>query len=198
LRKRFDNHVHGLLIWNTLFGVDAFELELIQSAQGGSVEAFSSLVERYWTRLVRIARSIVGDSEAEDCVQDALVVVWEKLSSLRDSSAFPAWTTRIVTRRCMRRARHRMRFVALDVASDGADPAGASGRESIHVQQLLGLLPARQRAVMHLTVIEGMSDSEIGEALSIAPASVRSHRRRARDVLREVLQEVGLFGGKES
>jgi RNA polymerase sigma-70 factor (ECF subfamily) len=177
--------------------VDAYELELIQSAQRGNLEAFSGLVERHWTRLVRIARSVVGDSEAEDCVQDALMVIWEKLSTLRDCAAFPAWAIRILTRRCMRRARHRSRFIALAALVDGADPASAADRESIHVQQVLSLLPARQRAVMHLTVIEGMSDSEIGEALAIAPASVRSHRRRARDLLREVLQEVSVFGGKE-
>lgn len=189
--------VHDLATWDTLFEVDANELELIQRAQSGNIEAFSSLVERHWSRLVRIARSVVGDSEAEDCVQEALMVVWEKLSTLRDCAAFPAWTIRIVARRCLRRARRRWRFVALAAVADGADPSSASDRESIHVQQVLGLLPARQRAVMHLTVIEGMTDSEIGKALALAPASVRSHRRRARDILREVLQEVGASGGKE-
>ena len=182
--------------WNTLFKVDASELDLIQRAQSGDMEAFSSLVERHWTRLVRIARSVVGDSEAEDCVQEALMVVWEKLSTLRDCAAFPAWTIRIVARRSLRRARRRSRFVALAAGTDGPDPGSACDREIVHVQQMLGLLPARQRAVMHLTVIEGMSDSEIGAALAIAPASVRSHRRRARDILREVLQELEPLEGK--
>jgi DNA-directed RNA polymerase specialized sigma24 family protein len=39
---------------------------------------------------------------------------------------------------------------------------------------------------MHLTVIEGCSDAEIGALMGIAAASVRSHRRRARQRL-EVL-----------
>jgi DNA-directed RNA polymerase specialized sigma24 family protein len=40
---------------------------------------------------------------------------------------------------------------------------------------------------MHLTVVEGMSDSEIGTVMGIDAASVRSHRRRARERLRQVL-----------
>jgi RNA polymerase sigma factor (sigma-70 family) len=55
------------------------------------------------------------------------------------------------------------------------------------VEQVLSILAPRQRAVMYFTVIEGMSDSEIGRALGITAASVRSHRRRARERLQQVL-----------
>jgi DNA-directed RNA polymerase specialized sigma24 family protein len=40
---------------------------------------------------------------------------------------------------------------------------------------------------MHLTVVEEMTDREIGAALGIEPASVRSHRRRARGQLQGML-----------
>jgi RNA polymerase sigma-70 factor (ECF subfamily) len=55
------------------------------------------------------------------------------------------------------------------------------------VERTLRRLAPRQRAVMHLTIVEGMSDAEIGRMLGIDPASVRSHRRRARERLRQVL-----------
>jgi DNA-directed RNA polymerase specialized sigma24 family protein len=42
---------------------------------------------------------------------------------------------------------------------------------------------------MHLTAIEGMTDSEIGDALAISAASVRSHRRRAREVMARILPQ---------
>ena len=53
----------------------------------------------------------------------------------------------------------------------------------IDLTRLLATLPPRQRAVLHLTVVEEMSDSEIGEVLSITAGSVRAHRRRARHSL---------------
>jgi RNA polymerase sigma-70 factor (ECF subfamily) len=177
--------------------VDANELELVRSAQRGEIEAFSALVELYWMRLVGFARSVVGDSDAEDCVQEGMVVIWEKLPTLRDCGAFPAWGMRIVARRCLRRARKRLRIVPLEDLPEAADPGGSSGRESIHVEEVLARLPPRQRAVMHLTVIEGMTDTEIGNALAIDAASVRSHRRRARESLRRILDERRLLGGNE-
>ena len=55
--------------------------------------------------------------------------------------------------------------------------------------RLLAALAPRQRAVMHLTVIEGMSDGEIGRSLGITPGSVRAHRRRARQRLHGLFDE---------
>ncbi len=169
--------------------MDAKEIELVDRARAGEIEAFTGLVERNWARLVGFARSVVGDSEAEDCVQESLVAVWKKLSSLRDSAAFQSWVLRIVARRCVRRARGRARFVSLTLVPDEADPRSRGESEALQVESVLALLPPRQRAVMHLTVVEGMTDSEIGAALAISPASVRSHRRRARETLSPRLRQ---------
>ena len=160
---------------------------MILQAQDGSIDAFSELVERNWVWLVRFARSVAGDVDAEDIVQESLVAAWGRLSSLKNPDAFPAWLLRIVARRCFRHARRRARWVPLPLAMDFVDPAGCRLTESVDVERVLNILPGRQRAVMHLTVIEGRSDSEIGALLGIAAASVRAHRRRARATLRIAL-----------
>jgi RNA polymerase sigma-70 factor, ECF subfamily len=151
--------------------------ELAARAQTGDRDAFGALVELHWAALVRLARSVVGDREAEDVVQDALVVAWRRLPSLRRPGAFPAWVRRAVLRRCLRHARRWLPLVALDAAPE---PAADDGDADLRVRSVLSRLAPRQRAVMHLTVIEGCSDAEIGVLMGIAAASVRSHRRRAR------------------
>ncbi len=168
---------------------------LILRAQGGDVEAFSKLVESRWVRLVRFSRSIVGSSDAEDLVQNGLVKAWEKLAGLRDPGAFSNWVLRIVSRECFSHIRRHRRLISIESAPPPSDPANA-GIESVDVEQVLSRLPARQRAVMHLTVIEGMTDSEIGGALHITPASVRSHRRRARETLDHLLKPAAPRGGE--
>jgi RNA polymerase sigma-70 factor (ECF subfamily) len=167
--------------------VESGETDLVRRAQGGDVGAFSSLVERHWTSMVRFARSIVGEAESEDCVQDALIAAWEKMSGLRQPDAFTPWLLRIVARRSFRRARGSRRWVSLVAAGNPANPHSSRGTSSVEVEQVLSKLAPRQRAVMHLTVIEEMTDSEIAEALGITAASVRSHRRRAREALNRVL-----------
>lgn len=161
-------------------------------AAAGDEAAFGTLVEAHWGRLLRLARSVLGDADAADAVQDGLLVAWRELPALRQPAAFPAWLTRVVTRRALARARHRApwwrRLRPLAEAEDVAAPDQADGNGEIDVARMLAALAPRQRAVMHLTVIEGMSDGEIGRVLGIAAASVRSHRRRARQRLLVLLQ----------
>ncbi len=160
--------------------------ELAVLACGGDAAAYGELVERTWERLVRAARSVVGDGDAEDAVQDALIGGWRRLSSLRDPGAVEAWLLRITLRRCLARARRR-RLQPLDEAPEPAvwtDPAAG-----VDVERLLASLAPRQRAVMYLTVIEGLSDGEIGALLGLRAGSVRAHRRRARARLRRLLGE---------
>ena len=61
--------------------------------------------------------------------------------------------------------------------------------ESIDVGRLLRRLAPRQRAVLHLTAVEGLTDSEIASVLDITPSSVRVHRLRARKRLQEIVKE---------
>jgi RNA polymerase sigma-70 factor (ECF subfamily) len=169
--------------------VDTSTGELVRAAREGDREAFGVLVERAWARLVRLARSVVGELEAEDAVQEALVVAWTRLASLADPERFDAWVSRIVFRRCLRLARRQRGRVTLEGLPEPAaqvDPAAG-----LAVWQVLARLAPRQRAVLHLTVVEGMTDAEIAPLLAITPASVRAHRRRARESVARILQ-----GGK--
>ena len=83
----------------------------------------------------------------------------------------------------------------LNCGTDKAsDPGNGGGGQAFEVERILKMLAPRQRAVMHLTVVEGMSDSEIGSVMGIDAASVRSHRRRAKERLRPVLAEASAGG----
>lgn len=177
--------------------VDGNDVDLVLEAQRGDLDAFTALVERSWARLVRFARSVAGDGDAEDIVQNSLVIAWERLGSLRCPEAFSAWVMRIVARASFREVRRRSRQTPLAAAANLGDPGSAREQERIDVERVLALLPPRQRAVMHLTVIEGMSDSDIGAALGITAASVRSHRRRARETLIPCLRRQGIGEGTE-
>jgi RNA polymerase sigma-70 factor (ECF subfamily) len=131
-----------------------------------------------------LARSIVADLEAEDVVQEALIKAWRKLGSLREAEAFGAWLTRIVANTAVAKARRRRFFEPIDGVAVAAVEVPVDTR--IDVGRLLFRLAPRQRAVLHLTAIEGYTDREIAEALGISSSSVRVHRLRARRRLAEL------------
>jgi RNA polymerase sigma-70 factor, ECF subfamily len=171
---------------------------LVIRAQGGDEDAFCRLIEPHWGSLVRLARSVVGDKDAEDAAQEGLLASWSRLSGLREPGAFSAWLHRIVLRHCLRQCRRRRRLwpwgsldatPELEPAAPAGDPSGVDYRQgSAWVEHLLRRLPPRQRVVMHLTVVEERTDREIAEVMDITAASVRSHRRRARETLRRRLE----------
>jgi len=158
----------------------------IRRSADGDRASYLSFAEGQWQRLVSLARSVVGDVDAEDAVQDGLLVAWRKLGNLRDPEALAPWVTRIVVRTCLRRARRSRRLVPIEEIPEPSAPT--EKRRALDVERLLRLLAPRQRVVMHLTVVEEMTDGEISRTLGITAASVRSHRRRARGRLQQILQ----------
>jgi RNA polymerase sigma-70 factor (ECF subfamily) len=159
---------------------------LVRRAMDGDREAFSDLAVIHWRRLLALARSIVADLEAEDVVQEGLLKAWRKLGTLREDRAFGAWLTRIVANTAVAKARRRRIFEPIDgVALKAVD---SSVDHRIDVGRLLARLAPRQRAVLHLTTVEGLTDHEIGEALGISRSSVRVHRLRARRRLAEIVR----------
>lgn len=159
---------------------------LVRAARDGDEAAYGSIVETCWDDLVRFARSIVGDADAEDVVQESLVHAWQVLPRLREVDRFRAWVTTAVFRRSLRWKRwswwRREQVAAMTPHAAAVDP-----NPGLDVARLLDRLTRRQRAVLHLTVVEGMSDVEIGAALSMTPGTVRAHRRRARASLARIL-----------
>lgn len=168
-------------------GMNGVEPALVHRAQEGDRDAFAAIVRARWVPLVRLARSVVGDGDAEDAVQDALVVAWNQLSKLRDPESCSAWLSQIALRTCLRRVRWRWRWLPLEEAPEGSVENRPD--QAIDIQRMLQGLAPRQRAVLHLTVIEGRTDREIADLMGITAASVRSHRRRARQSLERFHQQ---------
>lgn len=161
------------------------DADLVRRAADGDRAAFASLTETHWAALVGLARSVVGELAAEDAVQDALVIAWGKLASLREATAFPSWLSRIVLHQCLRRRRRWRNWLPLSGATEPVfetDPGA-----ELDLAHCLSRLAPRQSAVLYMTVVEGRSDGEIAELMQISAASVRSHRRRARQRLQHLL-----------
>jgi DNA-directed RNA polymerase specialized sigma24 family protein len=68
--------------------VSASDESLVTAAIAGDEGAFSCLATRHRLAAVQVAAAIVGDDRAEDVVQDALLLAFWALPSMRDRSKF--------------------------------------------------------------------------------------------------------------
>jgi RNA polymerase sigma-70 factor (ECF subfamily) len=79
--------------------------DLVVAAQRGDQAAFVDLVRLRRGRFLAIAHRILRDVDrAEDALQDALVIAWRDLPSLRDPDRFDAWVHRLLTNVCIAQA----------------------------------------------------------------------------------------------
>jgi RNA polymerase sigma-70 factor, ECF subfamily len=168
--------------------------DLVQLAQRGDRDAFAVLVRTHGDRLFAIARRILRDIDlADDAVQQALVVAWRELPSLREADRFEAWSTRILVRICFELSRTSRRaavhLVPLDVAIEPmtADAAEAVARRDL-LERGFRRLPPEQRAILVLRHFIGLEPAEIAETLGIPPGTVRSRLHYAHREMRAALE----------
>ncbi len=186
------------------------DVELLSRLRNGDEEAFVTLVARYQQPMLRLARSIVSNQAvAEEAVQDAWMGVVRGIDRFEGRSSFKTWVFRILVNRA-RTAGSREPVGAPIEALHTVDPARFDGRgqwadpierwvdESEDrldaatwlpiLRVALDDLPPRQRQVVMLRDVEGLSNDETCAVLGISAGNQRILLHRGRTRLREVLE----------
>ena len=178
--------------------------KLVARTLTGDRHAFRVLVERHYSAVFRLCRSILRNPEdAEDATQEVFVRVHQNLGQFAGRGAFGAWLRRLTVNHCLNRtqsaaAKASSRSCSLDLLAEtlpaalDSDPEERLLRaeERARIKRELDELPPSQRAALGLRLIEGLSYEEIADLMGVPVNSVRSWLHRGRARLREALQEV--------
>ena len=174
---------------------------LIKLALAGQTECFVVLTNRHLPAVRRRIGSIVASrSDVEDLLQEVLLKVWRRLSTLRSESAFRTWITRIAVNEALqswRRERSRPVCQAFGDSGTFASPAESPAQALIRaetrqtVRDAVGELPEEYRQVLNLREFEELSLAEIAESLHESVPAVKTRLFRARRMLQTALQEPG-------
>ncbi|KJK21845.1 RNA polymerase subunit sigma-24 [Burkholderiaceae bacterium 16] len=163
--------------------------------------SFGDDIAVWLPQLRRYARALTGDAAwADDLVQDTAERAIAQGSRLRAGSNVRAWMLTVLRHLYIDQLRRRR-----EVAVDEADPlwqrqeAAAGEIDGLllrDVQRALYRLPAEQREVLLLIVLEGLSYQEAAAVLQVPPGTVMSRLSRAREHLRAWLGDgTGGAGG---
>ena len=157
------------------------------------VAAFQDLADRNLFASYRLANAILGDpSESQDAVHDAVVLAWQRLSSLRHLDKFDAWFDRIVVNVCRDRLRRATRRRTTDVAADASlSTPDATG--VVHQHLVLGQAFERLKpddiVVLALRHFLDLQLEDVAALLDIPVQTANTRLRSARRRLRAVLEE---------
>ena len=166
---------------------------LVQRAVAGDHDAFSELARVSIGRLYAVARLILRDqAQAEDATQEALVVAWRDLSSLRDPDRFEGWLHRLLVRACYREARRARRRPVIDIDVVTIEPVVADESLSFadrdQLERGFRRLDPDQRAVIVLHFYAGLPLTEVADVLGAPVGTVKSRLHRAMQTLRAALE----------
>lgn len=183
------------------------EKKIIEKVLGGDANAFEELVLKYEKTVYNLALRMVGDrDDASDMTQEAFIKAYGSLSSFRGDSKFSVWIYRITTNVCLDflRSKSRKQQVSLTVSDDDEDaqldipdPKADPEQQLIKkismqsVEEGLKTLPDKQRQILVMRELGGMSYAEIGAALSLEEGTVKSRIFRARKRLCTFLLDSG-------
>jgi RNA polymerase sigma factor (sigma-70 family) len=136
----------------------------------------------------RLATFILHDRQAaEDAVQEAALLAWDRRRTLRDSQAIDGWFTRILVNVCrdeLRRRARRPRLIALDPGAGVT--AGPSADQPDLAPSIRRLTPDEQ-GLLALRFGRGLTVPEIAEQLQIPEGTVKSRLHSTLQHLRAAL-----------
>jgi RNA polymerase sigma-70 factor (ECF subfamily) len=187
------------------------DAELVARLRAGDEQAFVALVARHHAAMLRVAGSFVPNAAiAEEVVQDTWLGVLRGIDGFEGRSSFRTWLLRILVNRARSTGVREHRSVAVGDAGPAVDRSrfDASGAwmsppqhwvedsddrllaEGLadQLQAALDELPARQREVVVLRDVDGLSGREVCDVLEISEANQRVLLHRGRSHLRQALE----------
>lgn len=179
---------------------DAELVEACRHPGGEDFErAFEGLFAKYRERVYAVAFRVLGNAgDALDVVQESFALVFRKLSSFRGGSLFSTWLFRIVVNSSID---HRRKLsgrstlagdalTELDVPDSQPGPiARAESSElSSQVQEAIGALSPKLRAILALRYLEDMSYEELAATLGLSLGTVKSRLARAHLALESLVR----------
>lgn len=179
------------------------DADLAALAAHGDAEAFGAIFDRYaqdvyrfcWRHAITPAMGV----DAEDLMSLVFLEAWAGRSRLVvvDESLRP-WLLGVATnvvrnqRRSFRRHRAAMRRVAVPESTPGhAEQVGDQVDDAAQLHRVLavlGALSARERQVIELCGLEGLSTAVVAKLLGVPEGTVKSRLARARTRLRSLSQ----------
>jgi RNA polymerase sigma-70 factor, ECF subfamily len=147
-----------------------------------------------------IARRVASTADVDDIVQETFVRMQRGIAGLRDEERFGGWVYRIAKHAIIdaTRASAKQPIPSSSIANQQFEPcAYESGDEAADLQAELGecvalfvaRLPARYRAAITLTDLEGLTQRDAADMLGISLSGMKSRVQRGRERIRDMFDE---------
>ena len=166
------------------------------------LEEFQTHILPYKNKLFRFALSIVGNvAEAEDVVQEVLLKLWQNRQKLKTLNSIEAWSMTLTKNLSIDKLRSKHRKTTeiettIAISSNDNTPYQTTELKDTfnRIRKLIQTLPEKQRQVLQLRDIEGMTYEEISQVTNLPINQVKVNLFRARKNIRAKLIKSESYG----
>lgn len=161
-------------------------------------EQFNILTVPLHDKMYACALMLLRESEAAaDCVQDAMIRLWESRSRLAEIEKPEAYCITAVKRQALDVIRKRGRMPVQEIEISNIDIPGTytphevvEARDDLQLAcTLMNRLAPRQREVVELSALQGLDNAEICKVTGLNDENVRVLLSRGRSRLRELFRK---------
>ncbi len=175
------------------------DFALLEAWRGGDLQAGSQLFDRHFASIHRFLRNKVGD-DTDEVLQRTLLACVESRDRFRGASTFRTYLFGVARLELFVHYRRKRKMDnQVDIESRSfydLDPSPstivAQHMEQKILHEALRRLPMDLQIALELHYWENMSATEIATVLEIPSGTVKSRLRRAKDILREVMESLTL------
>jgi RNA polymerase sigma-70 factor (ECF subfamily) len=163
---------------------------VFRAAQAGDPLALEQMLRELQPDVRRYARRQCHRTSAiEDVVQEALIVLYRRIGTVRDPLALAGWVFRMVTRLCMLPVLGLMRGAEEWTGRHEAEHFARLSQDDLRIDLVRALesLPDIYREMILLRDMDQLTIGEVAQRLGITREATKSRLHRARMLMREYL-----------
>jgi RNA polymerase sigma-70 factor, ECF subfamily len=169
---------------------EKLETDLIETAASGDIESFGQLCGRYYSAMVAISYSILGDHQlAEDSAQETFARALINLKKLKNKNKFAPWLVAI----CRNVAKDMLSEKNARVNNDALSQINREeNKNHLQINQAIEKLPSSMKELVVLRYYDGLSYEKISSVLGISKASINGRLTRAKKKMANYLRKMDL------
>lgn len=177
-------------------GNDVDDRTLSVSIREGDQKSFKAFFDKHYPGLYRfmVSRGMSHD-EAEDLVQKAFIMIWEKRNQIDETKSLRAYLFKIAFTRMLNHVEYQSKFT--DAASDDDGISETNPGSDIHVSDLLhhiktiiAGMPEKRALVFELCFLKQFTYKETAESMGVTVKTVENHMALAFKDMRSALKKV--------
>ena len=136
-----------------------------------------------------VYRRVKDKALAEDIVHDVFLKVHTRIGQLKDNERLLGWIYQITRNTITDHFRDKTKVINVKDIDWESDHQNYNDCVAHCLQEVLSTLPEKYREALRLTEMEFLSQTELAERLSISYSGAKSRVQRARQMLRDKMNE---------